>query len=445
VLRAGSLGAPGSTNQEQPLSRRPVHLFTRADRGAAVLLIALVLAWSALIAASASADPGPGTAGARAERGPGAGPIYFWANLGFPVKTPVHGFHNPPVIRPATFIIFEDGSWEIEKLHWTGWGSPVAKATGKSNADTDVPNVAEGKRIITPAKVILFDPGSFGGRRVYRCIRIKLQKPAKFPTSCLRRTGNSVGLNPPGIGTPVGDEAEEGVRHVAEFFSPGRQVWCQISTLLAQASCGTSPEPPTHSALMTKTGKVEICAVERLEYPGGAGHGPPAGCYQNWPTERLPILRIGEATGVGGFRCSSAADGITCVKVAGQGKGSGFRIDAEEAMELPASARRADSSAGASEMLGRDQATPELATRRPACTRRALTKGLRSGGLRGYIDGETFGCAGRFAYAGVIVDRNEVTVLFRATGRHWQPASRARYCENGAVPKQIYQPACESN
>jgi hypothetical protein len=401
------------------VSRRPVHLSTRA----AGPLIALALALSLLIGASAAADAGT----ARADRGQKVGPIYFWANLGNPVKTPVHGFPNPPVIRPSTFILFEDGSWVIEKLHWKGWGSPVAKATGKSNADTDEPNVAEGKRIITPAKVILYNPGTFGGRRVYRCIRIKLKKPAHYTPSCLQRTGNSVILGPPGTGTPVGKEAaEEGARHIDEFFSPGRKIWCQISHLDGEASCGTYPEPPTHAAFLAKSGTVEICSVEKLEYPNGVGHGPPAGCFQNWPSNELPVLRVGEATNVGGVRCTSGTDGITCVRTTGPGKGNGFRIDAQEAVGLPSP-------------------TLQLAARRPACTKRALTKGLHQGGLRGYIAGETFGCAGSFAYAGVIVDGNEVTVLFRAAGRRWHPASRARFCENGSVPKQIYRPACESN
>lgn len=108
---------------------------------------------------------------------------------------------------------------------------------------------------------------------------------------------------------------------------------------------------------------------------------------------------------------------------------------------------RADASFEAGERLARrlDGRALDRARRPPPCTRRALTAGLRRSGLRGYIDGDTFGCAGRFAYAGVIVDRNEVTVLFRAAGRGWRAASRARYCENGSVPRQIYQPACESN
>lgn len=252
----------------------------------AALSIVLALMASMLIPGTAAAGP--------------SGPIYFWANLGNPVKSPVRGLHNPPVIRPSSLLLFEDGSWLIEKLHWTGWGSPVAVAQGKSNSDNDKPNVAKGKRIITPAKVTLYKPGVFEGRRVYRCIRIKLQPPAHYEASCLERSGSTVGLGPPGVGTPVGGEAAEGA------------------------------------------------------------------------------------------------------------------------------ARRVDESL-------------------PACTKRALTKGLRNGGLRGYIPRDTFGCAGNFAYAGVIVDDNEVTVLFRARGSGWHPVDRGRYCENGSVPKAIYRLGCESN
>jgi hypothetical protein len=133
-----------------------------------------------------------------------AKPIYFWANLGNPVKSSVHGIPNPPVIRPSSFVIFEDGQWVIEKLHWTGWGSSVAKATGKSSSSDDKPNAVEGKRIITWAKVTLYDPGVFDGRRVYRCIRIEVPPPAEFGTRCLERTGKTVGLGTPGFGTPVG-------------------------------------------------------------------------------------------------------------------------------------------------------------------------------------------------------------------------------------------------
>jgi hypothetical protein len=364
----------------------------------------------------------------------GDGPLYFWANLASPVKSSVPGFKNPPVIKPSSLLIFEDGSWLIEGLHWTGWGSPVAVAHGKSNADTDKPNVAEGKRIITPAKVVLYDPGVFRGRRVYRCIRMKLRPPARFQPSCLQRSGGIVALGPPGFGTPVGGgTAEKAVRHIDDFFTFGNLVWCQIDQING-ASCGTDPAPPTHSASLDENGKVEICSVEKLEYPGGPGQ-PPLGCFQQWPDEKLPVLHEGEVTVVAGIRCTAEPMHLTCVKTSGHGKGTGFAINADLVAELGLAPKGAPPST----------ALLERASTRPACTKRALTRGLHRAGLPGYIDGHTFDCAGRFAYAGVIVDRNEVTVLFRAHGQNWRPADRGIYCENGSVPKVIFRPACETN
>ncbi|MGH2938622.1 MAG: hypothetical protein ACRDPE_10940 [Solirubrobacterales bacterium] len=498
---------------------------------------------------------GTGPSATAEDRAKVTGPIYFWANLTSPIRSPLHGFPNPPVIRPSSLLIFQDGSWLIEGLHWTGWGSPVAVAHGKSNSDTDKPNVAEGKRIITPAKVALYDPGVFEGRRVYRCIRMKLRPPAKFQPQCLRRSGSIVALGGPGFGTPVGGGAAEGgARHIDDFFAPGRKVWCQISRING-ASCGTDPSPPTHAAFLDENGKVEICSVEKLEYPGGPGQ-PPLGCYQQWPDEKLPILREGEITTVAGIRCTSEPMGITCVKTSGQGKGKGFRINGDLAAEpglapkstSPSSAsfERKDSTSpptsrdvradigscgslktkdgvtydmtivkgspscsmvrrimkrfghpiskkpkyycgvkgyeceysiypegwrcggffqghfqcwhGANDPARADEifegvdalevkrpSRLEFAANPPACTKRALTKGLDRAGLPGYIDRDSFGCAGNFAYAGVIIGRDAATVLFRAHGQSWRPANRSIYCENGSVPKAIYRQGCETN
>jgi len=86
------------------------------------------------------------------------------------------------------------------------------------------------------------------------------------------------------------------------------------------------------------------------------------------------------------------------------------------------------------------------ATRHPPCTRQALVAGLRRGvrPLQGRLV-RPWACAGSFAYAGLVVDGNEVTVLFRAVGRVWKPADRGKYCADGAVPARIYQLACNSN
>jgi hypothetical protein len=87
--------------------------------------------------------------------------------------------------------------------------------------------------------------------------------------------------------------------------------------------------------------------------------------------------------------------------------------------------------------------TPNVA--KPACTMRALESGLRASRMQGRVDANSWGCAGRFAYAGVTVHNIEITVLFRAQGKSWKTASRQKYCNNHQVPARIYRPACETN
>src|ERR1700742_2807685 len=58
--------------------------------------------------------------------------IYFFARPSSAVA--LVGQHlaipNPRVVRPAGFPLFEDGQWVLEKLHWSGWGSPGGGAKG---------------------------------------------------------------------------------------------------------------------------------------------------------------------------------------------------------------------------------------------------------------------------------------------------------------------------
>jgi hypothetical protein len=49
-----------------------------------------------------------------------------------------------------------------------------------------------------------------------------------------------------------------------------------------------------------------------------------------------PVLRIGEDSSFAGIRCGSASNGITCTKDSGAGKGNGFRVDKDEAVEVGA-------------------------------------------------------------------------------------------------------------
>lgn len=141
------------------------------------------------------------------------------------------------------------------------------------------------------------------------------------------------GLYTPGSGDPVGVPGDSGgALRLTDFMSPDRKVWCQIYSFAAV--CGTEPEPPTHSAELKPDGKVSLCSVLRTEYPEGSK--VPLTCFQNWPRpgDHVPVLKIGTVTRDSGFRCTSTAGGIVCTDVAGAGKGHGFRIDKDDAVEL---------------------------------------------------------------------------------------------------------------
>lgn len=297
--------------------------------GAAALAAVVVACVSTARSGSAGADS------ATLHRRGDSQEIYFFERPSSPVA--LVGEHmaipNRLVARPSGFPLFEDGQWVLEKLHWSGWGSSVARATGKSNSDNDVPNVAEGKRIITWAKVRLSQPGVFHGHKVYRCIRVTVPRPANYPGGCLQRSHRYIGLMAPGSGEPVGvPGSSNGTLHLTNFMSPDRKVWCQIESF--GAGCGTEPKPPTHSAELKPDGKVSLCSVLQTEYPEGSK--VPLTCFQNWPlpSDHVPVLKIGKTTEDSGFRCTSSAKGITCTDVAGAGKGHGFRVNKDEAVEL---------------------------------------------------------------------------------------------------------------
>jgi hypothetical protein len=88
---------------------------------------------------------------------------------------------------------------------------------------------------------------------------------------------------------------------------------------------------------------------------------------------------------------------------------------------------------------------PAAKSAKPPCTKRALEAGLRRSKMGGRVDPKAWGCAGRFAYAGVTVHEIEATVLFLARGRNWKVASRLKYCKKYTVPARIYRQACETS
>ena len=115
-------------------------------------------------------------------------PIYFWRSTTAAISVPrgAGPQTNTRVIRPSLIYLFADGSWDIDHLHWTGWGSRVAHAKGISSASNGIPNQAQGKRIKRPARVTLSKPGRFQGHEVYRCFRLTVPSfPASDEHLCL--------------------------------------------------------------------------------------------------------------------------------------------------------------------------------------------------------------------------------------------------------------------
>lgn len=110
------------------------------------------------------------------------------------------------------------------------------------------------------------------------------------------------------------------------FTSPDKQVQCLLGE--ADAGCNAISESlggPEHGAHLSRTGVVRLCSVETPSLYEQ--------CFQQW-VPNPPVLAYGQASELHGFRCTSAADGITCVKVLPPAVGKGFRVNKDEAVEV---------------------------------------------------------------------------------------------------------------
>lgn len=229
-------------------------------------------------------------------------PISFWNDIAAPIDK-----HNPLTVRPSTFLLFEDGQWVLEDMHWTGWGSSVARATGISSASNDIPNAAQGKRIKTRASVTLSDPGRFEGHEVYRCFKLTVPGPASYGPQplCLGRSAGAWVL-------------KSNALSLSGFLSPDGKVWCGIGS--PQSFCVTGGEAagiPQSGATLYSSGKVTLCDVP---VPSAS-----QGCTQNWDPG-AQVLTLGQENYVDGVVCKSETTGITCTLVSGRGAGKGFLI-----------------------------------------------------------------------------------------------------------------------
>ncbi len=124
--------------------------------------------------------------------------------------------------------------------------------------------------------------------------------------------------------------------HLETFNSPDRHLWCGIvegkSAFCDVASTANGGGFPSGSASLESTGKVELCfyATEAQAPVFGGIH---RGCLQNWSDEQ-PVLAVGQTSEEGDVRCTSAANGITCVGISGATKGKGFRASSNGVAEV---------------------------------------------------------------------------------------------------------------
>jgi len=129
--------------------------------------------------------------------------------------------------------------------------------------------------------------------------------PATTPTA-------STGATPTSSDTFVPMQTATG----GEFLSPSGNIECQIDSQagLAGAYCQTTA--PARSVTMNAAGRYTVCTGQQCLANAGDG---------------TPTLFYGTETGVGPFRCESAATGVTCTA-----DGRGFLISASGITPVPA-------------------------------------------------------------------------------------------------------------
>ena len=155
---------------------------------------------------------------------------------------------------------------------------------------------------------------------------------------------------------------------IIDFRSPDRNVWCILGRQYSRlAWCGSversrKSTSSHHSAEITRRGKVRLCAVAHPSFQHL--------CFQQFISTGT-VLPYGQHRETADVRCTSAHNGITCIKLTKPGKGSGFRVKRGQAV-------RVERNLGP----GRLAIPPRHATRSsspPAASPPAVAPGSRSG------------------------------------------------------------------
>jgi hypothetical protein len=141
---------------------------------------------------------------------------------------------------------------------------------------------------------------------------------ALLPAGALATAGGSAG-----VPEPTGSPIASGAFSADGFLSPDKKVWCSgDSREVGCVAFRGAVSGPGHGAIVKRGGRVVLCAEKagRTEWD----------CFQNFD-EKAPVLRYGQRAEVGGFRCASARDGITCTVAA---TGKGFVINRDEVLRV---------------------------------------------------------------------------------------------------------------
>jgi hypothetical protein len=215
-------------------------------------------------------------------------------------------------------------------LHWTGWGSSIARATGVSNASNDIPDVASGKRIKSTAYVTLSNPGRFRGHEVYRCFTLSIPS---FPPSdqhlCL---GHPPGASP-------GFYILEQAKQPAPAPAPATPSRLEFD---AAAAGGGFECNMSYQREDEKTGCVSHGGKEGVLFQQLATlqpNGQIATCSQRGTANRcelgnlgvVPTFQPGKVVTVGPFTCKVLETGVECTVTA---TGKGFLMTPESVTEV---------------------------------------------------------------------------------------------------------------
>ena len=103
-------------------------------------------------------------------------PVYFQSVVGRPAQ------------KPSALQLTADGTLEVERVQWSGWGGPDATGTGNASYHGCTPNCAAARVHTAVVSVRLSDIRVCGGRRYYSGVSLTLSSGALLDRQFLQRS-----------------------------------------------------------------------------------------------------------------------------------------------------------------------------------------------------------------------------------------------------------------